>query len=141
MPDLVNCPSCGKIMVKNSFRDICHDCYKEEEKLFEIVYKYMRKRENRAATIRQVVEATGVSEDLLLKFIKSGRIQVTQFPNLGYPCDQCGRIIRTGKLCERCQENLREELSEFQKEEERKKELKEREKRVTYFTNRTGNND
>ena len=108
MPDLVNCANCGNIMVANQFRDICEDCYKEEEKQFEIVYKYMRKRENRAATMEQIVEATDVSEELLLKFIKSGRIQVKQFPNLGYPCDKCGsdysnrKTLR--KLCHRIKE-------------------------------------
>ena len=94
MPDLVNCANCGKIMVANQFRDICEVCYKEEEKQFEIVYKYMRKRENRTATMEQIVEATDVREELLLKFIKSGRIQVKQFPNLGYAWDECGAIIQ-----------------------------------------------
>ena len=47
-------------MVVNQFRDICEVCYKEEEKQFENVYKYMRKRENRAATMEQIVEATDV---------------------------------------------------------------------------------
>jgi flagellar operon protein (TIGR03826 family) len=135
MSDLTNCPNCGKIMAKNKFRDICQDCYKVEEKQFETVYRYMRKRENRAATIRQIVEATEVSEELILKFIKSGRIQVAHFPNLGYPCDKCGRIIRTGKLCERCLTELRGELTDFQKDEKRKQELREREKRGTYLSN------
>ena len=123
MPDLVNCADCGKIMVANQFRDICDDCYKEEEKQFESVYKYMRKRENRAATMQQVVEATGVSEELLLKFIKNGRIQVKQFPNLGYPCDKCGSIIQTGKLCGSCATELRKEIDLHEKEEQRKEEL------------------
>lgn len=91
--------------------------------------------ENRAATLSQIVEATEVEEELILKFIKSGRIQVAQFPNLGYPCDKCGRIIRTGKLCERCLVELREELTDFQKEEKRKQELRERENRRTYLSN------
>ena len=83
----------------------------------------MRKRENRAATMQQVVEATGVSEELLLKFIKNGRIQVKQFPNLGYPCDKCGSIIQTGKLCESCATELRKEIDLHEKEEQRKEEL------------------
>jgi len=134
MSDLVNCPSCGKIMVRNKFRDICPDCYKEEEKLFDTVYKYMRKRENRAATMPQVVEATGVSEELLLKFIKNGRIQITQFPNLGYPCDKCGTIIRTGKLCESCAAELKKEIELHDKAEEFKEELRRREHERTYLS-------
>ncbi|WP_315970080.1 TIGR03826 family flagellar region protein [Bacillus tuaregi] len=133
MPDIDNCPKCGKIMIKSKFRDVCEACYKEEEKQYEIIYKFMRKRENRAATIKQIIDATGVEEDLLLKFIKNGRFQQTQFPNLGYPCEKCGKIIQSGKLCDSCAKELRTELSLFEKEETRKQELKERERQRTYL--------
>ena len=93
----------------------------------------MRKRENRAATMEQIVEATDVPEELLLKFIKSGRIQVKQFPNLGYPCDKCGVIIQTGKLCESCATELRKEIDLHEKEEQRKEELRKQNQR-TYLS-------
>jgi flagellar operon protein (TIGR03826 family) len=120
--------------MKNKFRDVCDACYKEEEKQFDAVYKFLRNRENRAATIPRVVEATGVDEDLLLKFIRTGRIKVTSFPNLGYPCDKCGTLIKKGKLCDDCADELRAELEIFNKEENRRKELEEREKHSTYLT-------
>lgn len=110
MGELANCPKCGEIFVKTQFRDICQKCWKEEEIAFETVYQFIRKRENRAATIQQVVEATGVEEELIFKFIRTGRLILTQFTNLGYPCDKCGKLIREGKLCETCIEVLRKEL-------------------------------
>lgn len=134
MSELTNCPNCGSVFVKNAFRTVCQDCFKEEEKAYEMVYDYMRKRENRAATINQVVEATGVTEELIYKFIKAGRLKSTQFPNLGYPCDRCGRIIKTGKVCDPCQDELRRELNQIKADEERKKEQLRREKSATYFT-------
>jgi flagellar operon protein (TIGR03826 family) len=133
MPELLNCPKCNGIFVKTKFRDICENCWKEEENAYDSVYKFIRKRENRAATITQVVDATGVEEELLLKFIRTGRLKLTQFPNLGYPCDKCGAIIREGKLCENCADELRQELDTYHKEEERKKEIENREKAITYF--------
>jgi flagellar operon protein (TIGR03826 family) len=133
MAELSNCPNCGEVFVKNQFRDICQKCWKEEEKAFETVYQFIRKRENRAATIQQVVEATEVDEDLILKFIKTGRLKLTHFPNLGYPCDKCGKIIQRGRLCEKCAEELRKELERVKTEEARQKELEKREKQATYF--------
>ncbi|AIE61360.1 TIGR03826 family flagellar region protein [Bacillus methanolicus] len=133
MGELANCPKCGGIFVKNQFRDICQNCWKEEEKAYETVYRFIRKRENRAATIQQVVEATGVEEELLFKFIRTGRLILTQFPNLGYPCDKCGKIIREGKLCNHCKEELRKELELHEAEEERKREIEKREKQATYL--------
>lgn len=133
MEELSNCPKCNAIFVKNQFKDICDACYKEEERLYETVYKFIRKRENRTATMQQVIDATGVEEELILKFIKTGRLKLTQFPNLGYPCTKCGKTIREGKLCESCTGQLRKDLNIHKAEEERKKEIEERSKRGTYF--------
>lgn len=133
--ELINCPNCNDIFVKNQFRDLCPKCWKKEEEDFQIINQFMRKRENRAATIEQVVTQTGVKEELILKFIKKGRLQLTHFPNLGYPCDKCGRIIRTGKLCEGCAGELREDLQTFQEEEKRKQE-RFRHERKTYYSSK-----
>ncbi|WP_153126680.1 TIGR03826 family flagellar region protein [Peribacillus tepidiphilus] len=134
MGELTNCPKCDKLFVQTKFRDVCDTCFKEEEKIFEMVYKYIRKKENRTATMAQVVEDTGVDEELLIKFVKTGRLKLAQFPNLGYPCEKCGATIKEGKLCGSCAELLRSELSSFQKEEARKRELLERERKATYYT-------
>lgn len=133
MAELTNCPNCNEIFVKSHFRDVCEKCWKEEELAYEKVYKFIRKRENRAATMDQVVEATEVKEELLLKFVKTGRLKLTQFPNLGYPCDKCGAIIKEGKLCDDCTEDLRKELEIHTMEEDRRKEIEKREKHATYF--------
>jgi flagellar operon protein (TIGR03826 family) len=132
--ELVNCPDCGEIFVKNKFRDTCEKCWKAEQNAYDTVSKFMKKRENRAATMLQVVEATGVSEKLILKFIKNGKLQTAQFPNLGYPCDKCGAIIRTGRLCESCAGAIKSELQVHEHEEQRKKEIAHG--TATFFTHR-----
>jgi flagellar operon protein (TIGR03826 family) len=131
--DLSNCPECGEIYVKNKFRNVCEKCWREEEAAYDTVSKYMRKRENRAATMLQVVEATGVPEVLILKFIKNGKLQIAQFPNFGYPCDKCGSVIRTGRICENCANEIKNDLKELQREEEFKQKVKDS-GRGTYFT-------
>lgn len=134
MGELTNCPNCDDIFVKNQFRDLCPKCFKEEEIAYETVYQFIRKRENRTATMEQVVDATGVEEQLILKFIKKGRLKLAQFPNLGYPCDKCGKMIQKAKICDPCAEELRKELEIHSAEEERKKEVQRRERSATYFS-------
>ncbi|MBS4200405.1 hypothetical protein KHA93_12265 [Bacillus sp. FJAT-49732] len=121
--DLLNCPNCGEIYVNNSVRDVCNKCYREEEALFDTVYRFLRKQENRSARIERVSEATGAPENLLYKWVKRGRLHTTQFPNLGYPCDRCGNIIREGKLCEKCNADIKGELEVFEMEKERLEQL------------------
>jgi flagellar operon protein (TIGR03826 family) len=133
--ELLNCPTCNAIFVKNRFRDVCEKCYREEEKAYETVYQFLRKRENRAATMSQVVEATGVEEDLLYKFIRKGRLKLTQFPNLGYPCDRCGKLIREGRVCETCANDIKNELEIFESNKMRQLELNQKHIRTYYSVN------
>lgn len=128
--DLSNCTNCGAIFVKNSIRDICDKCYKEEEQAFEKVNSFLKQRQNRTASMIQVVEGTGVEEDLIMKFIRKGRIRLVNFPNLGYPCEKCGKPIQRGRLCERCTKEFKNELEIFEQEQGRQKEISERQ--VTY---------
>lgn len=139
MNELSNCSKCGNIFVKTPFKDICHDCFKEEEKMYETIYQYLRKKENRKANLSKVVEDTDISEDLILKFIRDGRLKLALFPNLAYPCENCGTMIRTGRMCQTCSHEITSELKVFEREELRRKELEEREKRSTYFSGKNRN--
>lgn len=133
MGELANCSKCGTIFAKSKFRDVCQNCFLEEESGFEKVYQFIRKKENRIATIEQVIEATGVDEDLIIKYIKNGRLRLAQFPNLGYKCDKCGATIREGVLCQNCIDDLRLQLKIHQEDEQRKQEMEERNRTNTYL--------
>ncbi|MBM7690882.1 flagellar operon protein (TIGR03826 family) [Peribacillus deserti] len=124
MAELLNCPHCGSIFVQNSVRDVCEACYKAEQIQFETVYTYIRKRENRTATSEQVIEDTGIEKELLIKFIRTGKLKLAQFPNLGYPCAKCSTLIREGKLCGSCNSNLKGQLDTLAKEEARNQSVK-----------------
>lgn len=113
MGELKNCPSCGEFFNYTGIRDVCNKCAMNEEKLYEDVYRFLRKRENRAANVERIVEATGVEETLLHKWVRKGRLQPAMFPNLGYPCDNCGRLTNTGKLCANCTADIKNGLRQL----------------------------
>lgn len=133
MAELANCFRCGAVYVK-TVRDICQDCYHEEEKAFQKVYEFLRERKNREATVMEIVEATGVDEELIMKFVRERRLTPKEFPNLSYPCERCGRGITTGKICKNCQQELKQDLEILEREEQIKKEREERERESVYFT-------
>ncbi|WP_277586006.1 TIGR03826 family flagellar region protein [Psychrobacillus antarcticus] len=113
MGELKNCPSCDEFFNYTGLREVCNNCAMNEEKLYETVYRFLRKRENRAATIERIVEVTGVEESLLHKWVRKNRLQPAMFPNLGYPCDNCGKITQQGKLCKNCVGDLQSGLRQF----------------------------
>lgn len=113
MGELKNCPACGGFFNYTGLRDVCNNCAMNEEKMYEVVYRFLRKRENRAATVERIVEVTGVEESLLHKWVRKNRLQPAMFPNLGYPCDNCGRLTTVGKLCKTCTTELQSDLRQF----------------------------
>ncbi len=135
MGELANCARCDKVFVKTT-RSICSDCVKEDEKQFQIVYDFLKKRENRRATIPEIVEATGVNEDVILQFVKDKRLRSTQFPNLSYPCERCGEPIARGKICVNCTDEISSDLRHQQEVEQvkRRNEQEEKQKAQTYYT-------
>ncbi len=136
MAELINCPRCGSIYVENKFRDVCDKCNKDEDRLFREVYDFLRKRENRAASQERVMEVTGVTEDMLYKWVKKGRLQTRLFPNLGYPCDKCGKIISGGKLCESCSKDITNSLKNLEAQEDFAKKIRESQQGTYFTTNR-----
>lgn len=123
--ELANCVRCDTVYVKTT-RDMCMSCFQKEEKAFQKVYAFLRVRKNRQATLSEIVDATEVKETLITKFIKERRLQVKNFPNLGYPCENCFTVISSGKLCDNCIGKLKEDLTAYEQMEERnsKKEKK-----------------
>ncbi|ATO49129.1 MULTISPECIES: TIGR03826 family flagellar region protein [Brevibacillus] len=108
---LANCPICDVLFVKG-IRDVCPSCYKEQEKQYELCVSFLRKRENRGATMYQLSEGTGVDVKEITRFIREGRISVQSNPNLGYPCESCGEIIQSGALCTNCSGKLQREITQ-----------------------------
>lgn len=113
MAELRDCPKCGDFFNYTGLRDVCAKCAVNEEKMYEEVYRFLRRRENRAATIERIVEATGVTETLLHQWVRKGRLQPALFPNLGYPCDNCGKLTSSGKLCASCTADIKNDLRTF----------------------------
>ncbi|AOH57119.1 hypothetical protein ABE28_022470 [Peribacillus muralis] len=133
MMDIFNCPSCNSLFVMTKFRDVCDACYKEEEAKYDKVYAYIRKKINRTASMMQVVKDTGVEEILIIKFVKTGKLRISQFPNLGIPCEKCGTQIKSGRLCDNCGDSLRADLQAFEDEERRLTENLGNDKKNTYY--------
>lgn len=121
MGELSNCPRCDTLFMKSAFQPICRECKKEEDSQFHIVREFIRKKENRTATLAEVTENTGVPEKRITQFVREGRLLVSQMPNFGYPCDQCGKAIQKGKICEACQKNLQNDLKQVEQSEKNKK--------------------
>jgi flagellar operon protein (TIGR03826 family) len=106
--NLDNCPRCGRLYLKNVM-DMCQPCVRELEHQYEICVKYLR--ENRGITIQELSDATDISIKEITRFIREGRISIANAPNMMYPCEICGTLIRESNMCESCRSRLRKDFT------------------------------
>lgn len=118
--NVANCPRCGKVFVKG-FNDVCPNCVKEIDQQYERCVKYIR--ENKGTSINDLSEATEVSIKQITKFIREGRISIMNAPNMSYPCEVCGTLIRDKMICESCRSNLAKVVRNNTEDEQRRKDL------------------
>jgi len=105
MPDVRNCRKCGKIFNYIGGAPICPACREEEEKVFQKVKEYLY--ENPGASLTQVSIDLDVSVELIRRFLKDGRLEITNDDgNLILECENCGRSIKTGRYCFECEKEL-----------------------------------
>jgi len=113
---LDNCRICGKLFLKE-YTDYCVDCYKEVEREFKCVTKFLENDKNLHTTIEEIKESTNVSIKQIGEFIRDGRIFAEDFPNLGYACMHCGKVIKRQTLCNDCFEQFSSDVNKSYKRE------------------------
>lgn len=117
--NVANCPRCGRIFVKNP-HGVCPACVKEIDLQYEACVKYLR--DNRGCNIQELSDATEVPYRQIVKFIRDGRISIMNAPNMSYPCESCGTLIREGTICEPCRQRLSKDIRHVTEDDKRREE-------------------
>lgn len=100
------CRQCNKLFY--SFGQVyCPECLEKNEKDFEKVRDYIY--ENPSANVVEISNQTGVSEKMILSYLKEGRLTIDEDNGL-LLCEECGRSISTGRFCKACTRKLEYEL-------------------------------
>jgi len=108
MADLRNCSKCGRLFGYVG-KPICSYCAEEEEDEFGKVKEYLY--DYPGSTVFEVSEATGVSTEKIMRFLKEERLQVSsENSNMLLECEKCNRPIATGRFCQNCKNDLHTSL-------------------------------
>jgi flagellar operon protein (TIGR03826 family) len=106
---IANCKECGALF-NQILHNICPACVQEEQKRFEIVQKYLK--ENRYATIVDIVRHTQILIEEVTIMIERGKLMLVDFPNLSIECKGCGLPTQEGVYCNECKNDLIMELAD-----------------------------
>ena len=105
---IASCKRCGKLFHKVTL-NICPECVRKEEAMFDEIKLFLRTHDN--ASISEVVEALNIEEELVVKFLRDGRLIASK--KMTYPCEGCGQPIQTGKFCPDCLNNRLSTVNEL----------------------------
>lgn len=101
--NLRNCVECGRLFAYIQGRPVCSRCMEQEEEKYLVVRRYIR--DHPGATVFEVADETGIEEELILQFLREGRLQSKGFAEV-LECQRCGKRINSGKYCENCVREL-----------------------------------
>ncbi|NIK79347.1 flagellar operon protein (TIGR03826 family) [Paenibacillus castaneae] len=128
--NLDNCPRCGKLFAKN-FKDVCPVCLREIDKEYQLCADYLR--EFKGAIITELSDQTGVSIKQITKFIREGRISMVNAPNMSYPCESCGTLIRENHICDTCRKRLEKDRNQMFEDLAKQRERQESQSAATVY--------
>ncbi len=129
-----NCAKCGKIFQYVAGPPICPRCREKEEQDFQIVKEYII--ENPKSNMIDVSNETGISARLIEKFIKDGRLMLSEDSPIFLKCEKCGAEIKTGRFCSGCSRNLSQAMRSSIENNQVKKEQPSPNKNKMHFLNK-----
>jgi hypothetical protein len=103
---------CGKRYLEVRESDLCLDCRIKEENDFIKVNKFIY--DNPSANIAEVADATEVTEEDIIRWQETGKI--TEYIRPSLRCSVCGKAIKVGRICKRCQSGLKPDLADNDEE-------------------------
>ena len=99
-----NCKRCRRLFNYVMGPMLCTTCREEMEAKFQEVKKYVA--ENVRTGIQEVSEACDVSVKQIQQWIREERLVFSDDSPIGMPCERCGEMIKSGKYCNRCKNDL-----------------------------------
>ena len=117
-----NCRGCGRIFNVLADEQFCPNCQKKMDEKFDVVKKYVQ--ENPNTPVETVARETDTTMRQIRKWIREERLSFSPDSAYGIECENCGKMIHTGRFCDECKKKLTNTLRsalDATKKEERNK--------------------
>ncbi|MCM1065350.1 MAG: hypothetical protein NC420_12970 [Eubacterium sp.] len=108
------CKECGGVMIFKGVGEYhCEMCGEVDYDDYGKVRLYIEKHPG--ANAAQVEDNTGVSQKIIRRLLKDGRIEVAEGSKSFLRCEVCGKSIRSGQFCPECEKKVHHRIEEQQR--------------------------
>ena len=114
--NIKNCRKCGKIYNYIAGQNICPACREAVEARFHDVKNYIY--ENKGSGIAEISEACEIEKAQIQQWIREERLVFSDDSPIGIECEVCGTMIRTGRFCQKCKNDMTNNLNSGMKPKE-----------------------
>ena len=105
-----NCKGCGKLFnYLGPSTPVCPACLKAMDEKYEQVKKYIY--DNPHCSINQVSEDNDVSVQQIQRWVREERLSFSEDSDIGLECENCGKMIKTGRFCNDCKSKLKMDIN------------------------------
>lgn len=102
--NIKNCRKCGKMFSYAFGPAICPDCLDAQEAVFQKAKKYVQ--DNPGCDIQELADHVEVEVGQVRQWIREERLQFSDDSPIRIACEACGAMIRSGKYCDVCKNNM-----------------------------------
>ncbi len=109
--DVRSCKNCGRLFNYMQGQPICAACKQKLEEKFTKVRDYIRM--NDMATMQQIADENDVTVKQIKQWVREERLTFSSKSPVGIECEECGKMIRTGRFCDKCKNNMATNLKQM----------------------------
>ena len=102
------CRKCRRLFNYVMGPSFCPACREKEEDKFQEVKKYVQ--EHGRCSMQEVAEACDVTMKQIQQWIRDDRLMLSNDSPMGIGCERCGVMIRGGKFCPKCSNEMAAKL-------------------------------
>lgn len=106
--NVANCKGCGRLFNALSSERLCPECRKRLDDKFQEVKEFLEKNPN--SSIDTISKECNVSVKQLKQWVREERLTFSDDSLEGIECEQCGRMIKTGRFCDSCKSRISNNL-------------------------------
>lgn len=106
--NVTNCKGCGRLFNALSSERLCPDCRKRLDEKFQEVKQYLEEHPN--SSMNDLSQECEVSVKQLKQWVREERLTFSENSLEGIECEQCGKMIKTGRFCDSCKSKISNNL-------------------------------